>query len=203
MDMKVVLIIFMLFAFGLVLNFLNRIMRPDKTYKNYRGRNGFVYLVADIILSALSNKYVQRNSNNNAVTESYQYKRKEYFITKPEHELYDLLVQLFGFKYYIFPQVRLSTLLDEKVRGQNWRGAWSHINRKSVDFVFCDKANIKPLLALELDDASHEKEERIERDEEVERILKDAQLPLIRIENHGQFDRLAIYREITEILGLP
>ena len=115
----------------------------------------------------------------------YQYKRKQFFMTRAEHEFYDALITVAGTDYHIFSQVHLPTILDNKVVGQDWRAAQAHINRKSVDFVLCDKAYISPKLVIELDDKSHERVDRQERDREVERILQDAGIPLLRIENHG------------------
>lgn len=69
------------------------------------------------------------------------------------------------------------------MRGQNWRAALAHINRKSVDFVLCDKAYLSPKLAIELDDKSHGVLDRQDRDREVERILREAHVPLLRLEN--------------------
>jgi very-short-patch-repair endonuclease len=57
-----------------------------------------------------------------------------------------------------------------------------------VDFVACDKKQLRPLFAIELDDRTHNQPKRIERDKEVERILHGAGIPLIRIENRGRFD---------------
>lgn len=84
------------------------------------------------------------------------------------------------------------------VKGQNWQGALSHINRKSVDFVLCDKSYISPKLAIELDDKSHQQEDRKTRDQELERILAEAGIPLLRLENHGSFDSAAIQKQIQE-----
>ncbi len=54
-----------------------------------------------------------------------------------------------------------------------------------MDFVLCDKAYISPKLAIELDGSSHEREDRKERDEEVERILEEAKMPLLRLKNNN------------------
>jgi len=43
------------------------------------------------------------------------------------------------------------TVLEHRIKGQDWKAAFRRINGKSVDFVICDKAYIKPLLAIELD----------------------------------------------------
>ena len=68
------------------------------------------------------------------------------------------------------------------------------LSQKSVDFVLCDKTYLSPKLAVELDDKSHERTDRQERDVEVERILKEAGMPLLRIANHNQFNREEIGR---------
>lgn len=118
----------------------------------------------------------------------YQYKQKNFFMSRAEHECFDAILKAVGNEYHIFPQVHLSSIVDNKVTGQNWKGAFKHISQKSVDFVLCDKAYISPKLAIELDDKTHERPDRIERDSEVERILKDAGLPLLRLENNGGFN---------------
>jgi very-short-patch-repair endonuclease len=127
----------------------------------------------------------------------YQYKRRNFFMSRAEHECYDALIAAVGKDYYIFAQVHLSTLVDHTIRGQNWRAAFAHINGKSVDFVLCDKVNITPKLAIELDDRSHERPDRQERDWEVERILKEANVPLLRIENREAFDLADLVQKIT------
>ncbi len=130
----------------------------------------------------------------------YQYKQKNFFMSRAEHECYDALVIAVGEKYHIFPQVHLPSIVDSKVIGQNWKGAFGHINQKSVDFVLCDKAYISPKLVIELDDKTHERQDRIDRDIEVERILKDAGIPLLRLENNGKFNSSELIQKINETL---
>ena len=130
----------------------------------------------------------------------YKYRRKDFLISRPEHEFFDILVEILGGQYHVFVQVHLPTILDHKITGQNWKGAFRHIDEKSVDFVICDKAYIKPLLAIELDDKSHEREDRIERDINVEEIFKEANMPLLRFENHGNFNKEEIRLKILENL---
>lgn len=126
----------------------------------------------------------------------YQYERKNFLISKAEHEFFDILIEILNNKYYIFTQVHLPTILEHKLKGQNWRGAFSHINQKSVDFVICDKDYLRPLLVIELDDMSHNREDRKERDKDVEEILASANLPLLRIKNSVSFEK----EEITHLI---
>jgi len=133
------------------------------------------------------------------VKAKYQYRRKNFFLTRAEHECYDALIQAVGADYYVYAQVHLPTIVDHAIKGQDWRAALAHINRKSVDFVLCDKAYISPKLAIELDDRSHERPDRQERDQEVERIFQQAGVPLLRLQNHGQFSVTDLSQKIGEM----
>ena len=108
-------------------------------------------------------------------------------MSRAEQEFFNDLVTAVSGEYHIFAQAHLPSIVDHKVKGQNWKGAWAHINRKSVDFVLCDKQSLAPRLAIELDDRTHELSERVERDIEVERILFAAGLPLLRIQNSRSY----------------
>lgn len=159
----------------------------------------FGFLVIAVVGIILKNLFGDKTGVKKKKT-LYQYKKKDFLITRAEHEFFDILVELFGSEYYIFTQVHLPTILEHKVNDQNWRGAFSHINGKSVDFVICDKKYIKPLLAIELDDKSHERLDRIERDSEVERVLQEAGMPLLRIDNKGSFDKEDIKKRVIDKL---
>ena len=131
----------------------------------------------------------------------YQYLRKDFVMSQPERDFFEVLLASVENQYHVFPQVHLDVILNHKIRGQNWFGAFRHINEKSVDFVICDKTYIKPLLAIELDDRSHEREDRIERDEEVERILNEAGMPLLRFKHNEHFETEEIKRLVSEKLN--
>jgi very-short-patch-repair endonuclease len=133
----------------------------------------------------------------------YSYGRKDYLMTKAENDFFGVLKGLLQDRYQIFPQVHLSALLDEKVKGQSWKAAFTHINGKSVDFVVCDKTYARPLLAIELDDFSHDAQERRSRDEEVERIFENANMPLLRFRNYKTMSREAIATQIEGVLQSP
>jgi very-short-patch-repair endonuclease len=55
------------------------------------------------------------------------------------------------------------------------------MNRYSVDFVVCSREEISPLLAIELDDHSHQSTKRITRDAHVDEILDSAGIAYLRI----------------------
>lgn len=160
----------------------------------------FIGIVVGIVLII---KFLSNNSPEKEEVKKkplYKYARKDFLISRPEHEFFNILVEILGNKYNIFTQVHLPTILDHKIKGQTWKAAFSHINGKSVDFVICDKSYIKPLLAIELDDKSHDRLDRIERDSEVERMLEEAGMPLLRFGNNGSFNKEEISRIVLEKL---
>jgi very-short-patch-repair endonuclease len=158
-----------------------------------------ILIIAVIIVVAVV-EFVRRDRGQGTGPKGYDYKKKPFFLSRAEHECYDALMSSVGHEYYIFAQVHLPTIVDHKINGQNWRGALAHINQKSVDFVLCDKAYIAPKLAIELDDRSHERPDRIDRDHEVERILRTAGVPLLRLSNHGKFDSTELAQKIKTAL---
>jgi len=137
---------------------------------------------------------------NLLINQKYKYLKKDFLLTRSEHEFYDALIQAVGHEYYIFPQIHLSQLVDHKIKGQNWMRAFYHVNAKSVDFVLCDKSYISPKLVIELDEKSHNAPDRQYRDREVEDILKQINLPLLRIWNHGPFSSVEISQQIKNVL---
>lgn len=140
-------------------------------------------------------------------SKTYSYFKKEEIMTPPELKCFKSLQQATHDKYYIFPQVHFSAFLENKIVGQNWRGSFSHINGKSVDFMLCTKDALSPVLAIELDDKSHEREDRQRRDYEEERIFKVAKMPLLRLKNEDldSIDSLAekIKKALTFEIGEP
>lgn len=67
-----------------------------------------------------------------------------------------------------------------------------------MDFVACSRTDMKPLFAIELDDKTHRHPSRIERDKEVERILRGAAIPLIRFENRERIDPKALRQMVQK-----
>ncbi len=104
-------------------------------------------------------------------------------MTRAESDLYKKLSVAYARHYLIVPQVRLSSLVDERIKGQNWRGALTHVNQKSVDFVVLDKHTFRVLAVIECDDSTHNRKDRIRRDIEVNRILSEAGIPCYHLHN--------------------
>lgn len=159
-----------------------------------------ILIIVGVGFAAIVYFFGKKSPSEGKTKEEYHYQPKKFFMTRAEHECFDALVEAVGDQYHVLAQVHLNSIVDHKVTGQNWKAAFRHISQKSVDFVLCDKDYLSPKLAIELDDKTHERPERMLRDAEVERILKDAKVPLLRLENHGSFDVGEIKEDVGKIL---
>lgn len=99
-------------------------------------------------------------------------------MTAPERELFVRLRQALP-EYLIFSQVQLCRMIE--VDPNEDKQAWfNRINRMSVDFVICAPDGAKILAAIELDDSSHERAERLKADVKKDKALKSAGIRMIR-----------------------
>jgi len=113
----------------------------------------------------------------------YPYLLRDDFLSPAEQSFYLILKHTVSDWALIFPKVSLGDLFYVKSNDPSkYRSYTNKIDRKHVDFLLCDLKTVRPLLGIELDDKSHQKRNRRERDEFVEKVYKAAKLPLVRIQ---------------------
>lgn len=117
--------------------------------------------------------------------EPLPYRRKDFLLTAGERAFLGALDMAAGSEARVFAKVRLADLvwMGKGVSGRV--GHQNRVNMKHVDFVVCEAKTLRPWVAVELDDSTHEREERKARDEFVEEALKAAGLPLVRVRARG------------------
>ncbi len=112
---------------------------------------------------------------------NYHYLTQAHLMTPAEEGVFHVLVQLCESQCHVVPQVGLSYLLNHKIRGQNWDAASKQLTGKVVDFVLLERESLRPICAIELDDASHNTADRQTSAQEIERIFAGTKFPLVRI----------------------
>ena len=159
-----------------------------------------VAIVVVIVLDFVTRKYFSGNTSQEIKKSNYRYYSKPYIMTERENKFFTTLNDIFGSKWHVIPQVHLSALLNHKVKGQNWKAAFRHINGKSVDFVLISKETNKTICAIELDDSTHKYKNRAERDAEVERMFADAKMPLARFHSIDKLSRQEIVSTVADAI---
>ena len=129
------------------------------------------------------------------------FRRKDYLLSKAERSFYLVLLQAVGAHWRVFPKVRL---IDLVWLPRDTPNAQSHRNRvqsKHVDFVLCSNDALRPELVIELDDASHEREDRVDRDALVDRILQSAGLPILHVSAARSYTTAELAKQIQSLMG--
>lgn len=132
-------------------------------------------------------KITDNKSHTPTQNSNYAYRPKLSILTKTEQIFLVNLRAALVNNVEIIPQAHISSILDHEVPGQSYKGAFAKINGKSVDFLVCTKNTYIPILAIELDDASHNRYDRVERDKFVNNAFKQAGIPLVRI-SRGEWE---------------
>lgn len=141
-----------------------------------------IFLFAAIAggIAGLVRRIARSNRNGSPPkADSLPYSAKKYFFSVAERSFYEVLRRVAP-ESTVFAKVRLADLIHVNKGTRNWQSHFNRINRKHVDFVLCNR-DLAPVVAIELDDASHDEEERKDRDEFVDQVLASAGLPIVHV----------------------
>jgi hypothetical protein len=85
---------------------------------------------------------------------------------------------------------RPMTALDLlRVKAETGRqAAFNRVQSKHVDFLLCERGTFRSILAIELDDSSHQRSARQMRDAFVEEVLEVIGLPAVRFPATRTYD---------------
>jgi len=155
-----------------------------------------------IVLGLLVLQFVKGSRSKDKSSEKSEdlpYVLKRYLMSKAERSFCGVLEQVTdSSKYYIFPQVSLNNLVTVEKGTGSFQAFHNKVDRKSVDFVLFDRSAVSPVLAIELDDSSHDREDRQERDAFVDRVLAKAGLPLLHVRAQAAYDPKQLAASISE-----
>ncbi|MTI46678.1 DUF2726 domain-containing protein [Sporosalibacterium faouarense] len=140
------------------------------------------------------------SKSNDSVTqvEKLPYNRKKYLLSKAEYNFYKVLENAIDLnKYYICPKVRVADIIYV-TSNPNRQRYFNKIQSKHIDFLLCDKEYLTPKIAIELDDKSHNKSNRVKRDEFLDNAFDDAGVKLLRFRASYSYSPNYINEKISE-----
>lgn len=124
-----------------------------------------------------------------------KYERKSTMLTKPEYNFLLLLRGISPDKYEVVPQVALANVIDKKTN-TSYRNELFRV----CDYCFVDRETFEPLLLVELNDRSHLRADRQERDAKVAAICADAKLPLVTFWLDGDLSFSTVKRAVQRAI---
>lgn len=133
------------------------------------------------------------------------YECKKYLLSRAELEFFRVLQTVVPAGYTIIPQVRLANLVYVRLprRSPQRLSHFNRISAKCVDFVICKATNLSPQLVIELDDSSHARPDRQERDDFVDEVMETVGLPILHIPWQRSYQADKLLSLINAELGLP
>lgn len=125
------------------------------------------------------------------------YFKRPSLVTKSELRFYKSLHKAVLDDFEIFAMVRIADLIRVEKGSANGRKWLNKILSKHIDFVLCDPRSLEPVVCIELDDDSHNRPDRIERDKFVNDAFDAADLPLLRIPVESSYNA----REVRDLIN--
>ena len=129
------------------------------------------------------------------------YRKRDYLLSKAEQSFYGVLRTATRDRYAVFAKVRLLDLVYIPRGVEKPQAHRNRVMSKHADFVLCDPKTLKPLLVIELDDASHQRQKRQDRDAFVDRVMQAAGLPLLHVPARRAYETIELARQIDAALA--
>lgn len=132
--------------------------------------------------------------DNDEDIEKLPYRRK-FLLTKNEYWFYKSLKEIadkYGFA--VLAKIRFADLVEVSAEAdkKEYMKYFGKIKSKHIDFILCKKDNLYPELLIELNDSSHNKEDRIKRDEFVKKIAEKVGYKMVFVDGTQNLEETII-----------
>jgi uncharacterized protein DUF2726 len=115
------------------------------------------------------------------------YKLRPSLLTPGGRALFMVLQGVVPEGHVVVPEVAFISLFDVTTKTER-QAARNRIIQKRVDFVIYEQRTMKPVCAIELDDASHQQPARQSRDAFADELFRVVGLPLVHIRAASSYD---------------
>lgn len=156
----------------------------------------FAVIIVLIVFEELTKKSKPKNKSLNCDV----YKLKNSIVTNREMQLYKQLQNEIPNRYLICPKVGVKDFIQITEK-KDYMKHFGRISQKHIDYLICEKETLKPVLGIELDDKSHQKGNRQNRDEFVNAVYENIGLKILRIPTSMSNEE--IKKELTTIFNPP
>ena len=131
---------------------------------------------------------------------AHLFERQAALMSPGELKFFRALDAAVGANYRLFSKVRLGDVVKPKPGTDRsaWSSAFGVIKSKHVDFVACDPNDMAIQFVVELDDKSHQKADRVERDMKVDDALAQAGIPIFHFPAKASYSVQDIQAKIFE-----
>jgi hypothetical protein len=127
--------------------------------------------------------FAARQKRSRGSSDALPYVLQSALFSAAERSFLGVLEQAVGKHYQVFGKVRIADVVAMKrgLSASNRQSAFNRINAKHFDFLLCNKDDLAVVCAIELNDKSHQKESRLQRDAFVVELCDIIGLPLVQV----------------------
>lgn len=126
------------------------------------------------------------------------YRSKRTILSPTEQTFFKALKMAAAPDYGISLKVRVADILHPEGSGREYMSNFGRIKSKHIDFLLYDATTFQITTAIELDDSSHQRSDRQERDDFLDESFEKAGVPLCRFQAHLFYDP----NQIAEKIGM-
>lgn len=137
----------------------------------------------------------QNDNDNNEETQKFVYNPKPSLLTETEKGFYKAIKEVLPENYLLFPQINLATVISK-----NDDSHFQNELFRNIDFLITN-SEFKPLVFVEINDSSHNSNQRKERDQKVSNICEEAGIPIITFWTSYGINREYIKKRIDTVLA--
>lgn len=138
-------------------------------------------VILGLLILVMLVRSLRRGKSREEQPDLLPYCLRDDFVTEAEFAFYTALRAYLDDSILICPKVNLADLFFPSVESGEKMRYLNKINRKHVDFLLCDAETLEPVCGVELDDSSHQREDRIRRDQFVDQVYNSAGFPLVHV----------------------
>lgn len=126
-----------------------------------------------------------------------EYRRKKTILTPAEVDFLAVLRSVVDLgRFEVIMQVPLVAVID-KLTQNSYRNELFRV----VDFALIDAVTFAPVLLIELNDASHKRADRAERDRKVSEICERAKMPLVMFDMQQATDKAYVKKQVYRLMA--
>ncbi|MCJ8328403.1 MAG: DUF2726 domain-containing protein [Lentisphaeria bacterium] len=129
------------------------------------------------------------------------YEKHESILTRSELVFYQVLKEAVApYSFDIMCKIRMADFVTVESGAEEWRAHFNKIQAKHVDFLLVDNDTMEPLIVVELDDASHKRPDRMERDKFVDSVMAHCGIGILHIAVSKEYESDVISEQIHQLM---
>lgn len=144
--------------------------------------------------------FLKKQSSQKDSDIKFPYKVRDDFLSPAEASFYHVLNSIVSKRLIVMCKVRLADIFFVSKPNVNL-SYFNRIAQRHVDFLICRPDTMKPVVAIELDDISHNSPSRRQRDEFLDAVFKAAGFPLIHMPLHQQYSAQEINQRLSQVFS--